>query len=136
MGEFKVVIGTKAGKTYQKVVKSPEADTLLKKHLGDTVAGEEIGFPGYEFQVTGGSDKCGFPMRAGIQQARKRVLISGGVGFSGKNRHGVKQKGIFQRTTICGEMITKIIHQVNLKALKEGPQALAEVAAPVESKKE
>ncbi len=128
MGEFKVVIGTNSGKTYQKVVKSPEADNLLKKRIGDTVSGEELGFPGYEFQVTGGSDKCGFPMRAGIQQARKRVLIGGSVGFSGKNRQGGKQKGLIKRTTVCGEMVTKIIHQINLKALKEGAQPLGEAA--------
>ena len=127
MTEFKVVLGTQDGKSYQKLVKSPEADVLLKKHIGDAVVGDQIGFPGYEFLVCGGSDKCGFPMRKGIQQPRKRVLISGGVGFLGLMRDGSKQKGLVKRRTICGEMITKIIHQVNLKVTKAGSQALTEL---------
>ena len=94
MTEFKVVLGAQDGKSYQKLVKSPE---------------------------------CGFPMRKGIQQPRKRVLISGGVGFLGLMRDGSKQKGLVKRRTICGEMITKIIHQVNLKVTKAGSQALAEL---------
>ncbi len=132
--EFKIVFGAKDGKSYQKEIKSPEADNLLKLRVGSTVAGEELGFPGYEFLVTGGSDKCGFPMRKGIQQARKKVLIGKSVGFCGKKRRlGKKtvrkdQNGLLRRRTVCGEMITKIIHQVNLKVVKEGSQPLVEAA--------
>lgn len=129
MTEFKLVIGTTSGKTVQKEIKSPEADNLLKKRIGDTVAGDALGFAGYEFQVKGGSDKCGFPMRKGIQQPRKQVLIGKSVGFKGYDRHGNKQPGLIQRTTVCGEMITKIIHQVNVKVLKEGAQPLFEQKA-------
>jgi len=143
MTEFKLVLGAKDGKSYQKEVKSPEADELLKKRVGDTVLGDTLGFAGYEFVITGGSDKCGFPMRKGIQEARKRVLISGGVGFCGKKRKLRKnskkrtvQNGLLKRRTVCGEMITKIIHQVNMKVLKEGAKGLgeapAETAAPAE----
>ena len=129
MVEFKVVLGTKDGKSHQKVVKSPEADNLLKKRIGDTVSGDAVGFPGYEFLVTGGSDKCGFPMRKGIQEPRKKVLIGKSVGFSGLKRDDTKQKGLIQRRTVCGEMVTKIIHQVNLKVTKEGSAPLAEAPA-------
>jgi len=132
MVEFKLVIGAKNGKCYQKEVKTPEADNLLKKRIGDTISGSELGFGGYEFLITGGSDKCGFPMRKGIQLPRKKILIGKSVGFCGLTRNGAKQKGLIKRRTVCGEMITKIIHQVNLKATKEG----AEPLAPVEEKKE
>ena len=127
MAEYKLVIGLKSGKTYQKEVKSPDADIFSKKSIGDTVKGEQCGFPGYEFLITGGSDKCGFPMR-------KRVFIGAGVGFSGKTRNDDKQKGLAKRRTVCGERVTSIIHQVNLKAVKEGPQPLAssEEKAPAE----
>lgn len=124
MTEFKLVLGAKDGKCYQKEIKSPQADELLKKKIGDTINGDTIGYAGYEFLVTGGSDKCGFPMRKGIQAPRKRILIGKSVGFDGKNRHGTKQPGLLQRTTVCGERVTKIIHQVNMKVLKEGPEAL------------
>ncbi|MFH1275992.1 MAG: S6e family ribosomal protein [Candidatus Woesearchaeota archaeon] len=139
MVEFKCVISTKDGKSYQKEIKSPEADVLAKKKLGDTVSGDEMGFSGYEFEITGGSDKCGFPMRKGVQAARKKVFISGGVGFCGKNRNNKKQKGLNKRRTVCGERITSIIRQVNLKAVKEGAQPLGEapaVAVPAEEPKQ
>ena len=130
----------KSGKTFQKELKSPEADNLLKKRVGEKVSGDLFGFSGYEFEITGGSDKCGFPMRKGIQEPRKRILISGGVGFCGKKRKHPKkntkktQAGLLKKRTVCGELITKIIHQINLKVIKEGPQPLGE--APAEEKTE
>ncbi|MBI2572312.1 30S ribosomal protein S6e [Candidatus Woesearchaeota archaeon] len=124
MVEYKVVIGLQSGKTVQKEIKDAHADALHDLRIGETISGDKLGFAGYEFQVTGGSDKCGFPMRKGIQEARKKILMHGGVGFSGLNRNGQKQKGLVRRRTVCGERITKIIHQVNLKATKEGPDAI------------
>lgn len=129
MAEFKVVIGAKDGKSYQKELKSPEADVLAKRKIGDKVSGDPLGMPGYEFEITGGSDKCGFPMRKGVQTARKVVFIGKGVGFCGKNRNGKKQQGLARKKTVCGERITSIIHQVNIKVLKEGSAPLAEPAA-------
>lgn len=122
MTEFKIVIGCKDGKSYQKELKSPEADFLHNLVIGEKVSGDKLGFPGYEFQVTGGSDKCGFPMRKGIQFARKRIMTGKGVGFNGLNREGTKQPGLLKKRTVCGDRISKIISQVNLKVVKEGPQ--------------
>ena len=129
MAEFKVVFGTKDGKSIQKEFKSPEADAIHKKRIGETISGDQIGLPGYEFLITGGSDKCGFPMRKGIQEHRKKVMIGQGVGFSGKNRNKKKQKGLVKRRTVCGEIVTGIINQVNMKVVKEGPQPLGEQPA-------
>ena len=129
MVEYKLVIGMKDGKCVQKEVKSPDADTFSKKSIGDSIKGEECGFPGYEFKITGGSDKCGFPMRKGIQTARKKVMVGKSVGFSGKDRNKKKQKGLLKRRTVCGERVTSIIRQVNLKVTKEGSQPLIEKPA-------
>lgn len=135
MVDFKCVIGTKDGKSYQREIKSPEADNLLKRTIGENISGNLLGMDGYEFLITGGSDKCGFPMRKGILAPRKKISIKGkGVGFSGKNRNKKKQGGIIRKRTVCGERITKIIHQINLKVTKEGSQPLGET--PVEEKKE
>ena len=138
MAEFKLVIGTKDGKSYQKELKGAEAEHLHNLKIGDKVSGEAIGFPGYAFEITGGSDKCGFPMRKGIQFARKKVLTQKGVGFCGLNREGGKQKGLIKKRTVCGDRVSNIIVQVNLKALKEGAQKLGgeEAAAPAEKKEE
>ena len=134
MVDFKIVIGTKDGKTHQKEIKDDQADNLLKRRINETISGNLIGFEGYEFLITGGSDKCGFPMRKGIQEPRKRITVKGKtVGFSGRNRNKDKQKGLIKKKTVCGEMITKIIHQINLKVVKEGPKPLTE--APVEEAK-
>ncbi len=133
---MKIVIGAKDGQSYQKELKSSEAEHLLKKVIGETISGESLGFPGYEFLITGGSDKCGFPMRKGIQSPRKRVLIGKGVGFSGKDRFKGKQKGLLKRRTVCGERITKIIHQVNLKVVKAGQQPLGDSPVTEEAKPE
>ncbi|MBT4539319.1 30S ribosomal protein S6e [Candidatus Woesearchaeota archaeon] len=135
MADYKVVIGMKDGKTVQKEIKSPEADALHNKIIGDTVKGDEMGMPGYEFLVTGGSDKCGFPMRKGIQAPRKRVFIGKSVGFSGKDRNKKKRGGLHVRKTVCGERITKIIRQVNLKVTKAGSAPLDAPAAAEETPK-
>lgn len=130
MAEFKVVLSTQDGKSYQKEVKSSDADILLKYKLGEIILGDNIGFPGYEFKITGGSDKSGFPMRKGILQPRKRILIGRSVGFSGKKRDGKSQHGLLRKRTVCGEMINPSIVQINLKVLKEGAQKLGEQPSP------
>lgn len=135
MTEFKVVIGMKDGKCVQKELKGDEAETLHNKKIGDKISGDSLGFHGYEFLITGGSDKCGFPMRKGIQQARQKIFLKGKtVGYSGLNRNKQAQPGLIIRKTVCGDRISKIIHQVNLKVLKEGSQPLVEAKA--EEKKE
>ena len=138
MVEYKLVLGTKEGKTFQRVVKDSEAEAVHGKHIGDTVSGDAMGLTGYEFVITGGSDKCGFPMRKGIQEPRKMILMGEGVGFCGKKRRFRKktyrknQKGLIQRRTVCGDRVTKIIHQVNMKVTKVGSQPLGEAPAPAE----
>ena len=130
MAEFKIVLSTKDGKSVQKDVKSPEADGLMKKKIGETLQGDSLGFAGYELQVTGGSDKSGFPMRKGIQKRRLKVLIKGGTGFSGKKRDKTNQKGLKRKKTVCGEVIDDNIVQINLKVLKKGSAPLAAQEMP------
>ena len=128
MVSFKVVIGTKEGKCVQKEIQEPEAKTLLGKKIGDTINGDHLGLSGYEFQVTGGSDYCGFPMRKDVEGfARKRILAVSGVGLK------KEAKGIRIRKTVCGNTIHPKISQVNLKVTKEGKEPLV---APAAEKKE
>lgn len=117
MATFKLVIGTKGGKCVQKDLAEPASDVLLGLKIGDKVQGDSIGFAGYEFQVTGGSDYCGFPMRKDIEgQGRRRVLEISSIGLK------QKAKGIRQRKTICGNTIHQKIVQVNLRVLQEGKE--------------
>ncbi len=136
MAEFKLVLSTKDGKSSQKIIKDKEAQALLKKRIGDKISGNDIGMEGYEFEITGGSDKCGFPMRKGILQVRQRITVLGeGTGFSGKDRNKKKRKGLKRKKTVCGEMIDSGIVQVNLKILKEGKEKLGEEAPAEEAPK-
>lgn len=126
MVTFKIVFGLKDGKCVQKEIQDSNAKALFGKQIGDTIVGDTIGFAGYELQITGGSDYCGFPMRKDVQGfGRKKILTVQGVGVR------KKAKGLRQKKTVCGNTIHPKIAQVNLKVIKEGKEALS---APSEQK--
>ncbi len=128
MPTFKLVIGTKGGKSVQKECPEDKAGALLGKRIGDAVSGDTLGFDGYEFTITGGSDNCGFPMRADVQGVmRQRIL-----GVQGVGQHK-KGNGIRYRKTVAGNTVHDKTIQVNLKVTKEGKTPLIEpAAAPAE----
>ncbi len=122
--EFRVVISDpKTGKAYQKTITGANANRLIGKQIGDTVSGTIVDLPpDYELQITGGSDKDGFPMRLDIPGAvRKKILLSGGVGFKPKER------GLRKRKIVRGRVISKDIVQVNMKIVKHGKVPLEEI---------
>jgi small subunit ribosomal protein S6e len=86
---MKAVISFK-GKAFQKEV---DKNLFMGKKINEKVSGNAIAdMAGYEFEVTGGSDKDGFPMRKGVQGAvRKKILVSGGVGYQPKG-DGVRRR--------------------------------------------
>ena len=122
MVNFKLCISDPStGKTFQKEVKDNLARPLIGLNIGETLKGDNIELSGYEFQITGGSDYCGFPMRKGILGLRKSLTIYGGIGFRGD------AKGIKKRKTVCGHKIHDRISQINLKVTKQGSKKLAEI---------
>ena len=128
MAEFKLVIGDpKTGKSTQIIVTDDNADKLNGKKIGDKIKGELLDFPGYEFEITGGADYCGFPMRKDIEgPVRKKVMLVSGVGIRNK------EKGIRKRKTVCGNTIHDRITQISMKILKHGKKPLV-VEAPSEA---
>jgi len=121
--EFKVVISDPAtGKAYQKVVSGANANKLIGKQIGDIINGTLVDLPpDYELQITGGSDKDGFPMRPDLPgTGRKRILLSGGVGYR------PKEKGVRKKKTVRGRVISKDIVQINMKVVKHGKIPLEE----------
>ncbi len=135
MASFKLNISDpKSGKSYQKEVKDEQASVFLGKNIQETVSGDLIDMPGYEFLITGGSDYCGFPMRRGILGVRKKINLLGGVGFRGG------AKGMRRRKTVCGHKINDKIVQINLKVSKQGSKSLdvlfGKEEKPKEEKKE
>jgi small subunit ribosomal protein S6e len=129
MANFKFVVsdpGTR--KSHQIEVDQGRAIGVVGKKIGDEFNGDLIGLTGYTLQVTGGTDKDGFPMHPQVHgQGKKRVLLTGAPGF-----HPYK-KGMRKRKTVRGDTISAEITQVNVKVLKKGSVSLDEVA-PTKSK--
>lgn len=142
MVDIKLVIGNpKTGKSFQQEIKDDVSKSFMNLKIGDKVKGELLDYSGYEFQITGGSDKSGFPMRKDIDGIfKKKILAVKGLGLKRKTSKTKKGKltfkGIRQRKTVAGNTIGVQTSQINLKIIKEGskkigPDAQAE-AAPAE----
>ncbi len=123
MVEFKAVINdVKTGKSYQVPVAGHHANSLIGKKIGDVVDGIFVGLPGYKLSITGGSDKDGFPMRKDLSGTkRKKLYLSGGVGF-----HPVS-RGMKKRKSIRGNTISEDVVQINCRVIAKGSKAISEL---------
>jgi small subunit ribosomal protein S6e len=120
MAIFKFVISEK-GKSYQ-VEKDQKSCPVMGKKIGDKIEGNFLGLEGYEFEITGGSDKDGFPMRKDIEGiSRKRIIVTDGTGF-----HADK-KGLRRRKMTRGNSIGSDITQINCKVVRAGAKPLDEL---------
>ncbi len=130
MAEFKVVINdVKTGKSYQREIKDQYANSLIGKKIGEVVDGIFVGLPGYKLVITGGSDYTGTPMRKSLPgPRRKRILVSGGVGFH------PKMPGQRRRKTLRGNTISPEIVQINMKISSYGPKSIEDLFAEKEEK--
>ncbi|MBS7606410.1 30S ribosomal protein S6e [Candidatus Bathyarchaeota archaeon] len=115
MAKFKVIVSDpKTGKSNVVELEGAKATPLIGRRIGDIINGSILGMPGKKLQITGGSDKDGFPMRPDIQGGVKiKVLLSGGVGFKPKD------KGERRRKMVRGSVITEDIVQINMKIMVE-----------------
>ena len=129
MAEFKIVISDpKSKKSYQKAVDCQQSN-LMGKKLGDKFKGDVLGLNGYEFEITGGSDKDGFPMRRDVEgAARKKILVTSGVGFHSK------KKGVRKRKSIRGNTISDAISQINTKIIAAGSTPIEKLLGKTEKK--
>lgn len=113
MVKIKISISNLEGKVQNLEVEGPQAQQFISKKIGDELEGSVLGLPD-KLQITGGSDKDGFPMRSDVHGGiRKAIMMSNGVGFKAKSR------GERRRKTIRGNVITDDTVQVNLKTLKK-----------------
>ncbi|MCS7095593.1 MAG: 30S ribosomal protein S6e [Nitrososphaerota archaeon] len=114
MAKFKVIIsGLEEGKSKTVELEGPNAAPLIGKKIGDVIDGTVFGLPNHKLQITGGSDKDGFPMRPDVHGGvRRDVVLSGGVGFKPKH------EGERRRKKVRGNTITEEIVQVNMKIIE------------------
>lgn len=122
--EIKLVIADqKSGKCIQKSLDDSTGQSIYNLKIGSVFKGELINLPGYEFEITGGSDDAGFPMHKSINTARRyKLLTYPGVGFRGKGDY--KKKGLRLRKTVAGNMVHEKTTQVNVKIIKMGSESL------------
>ena len=131
---FKINISEKSGKTYKLELESEE---IVGKALHDKISGKEIlpDLKGYEFEITGASDKSGFTAMKDVEGiGLNRVLLTYGKAMKkrprkeGKiKRSKNKPKGLRLRKTVRGRIISPAISQINLKVLKDGEKKLEQV---------
>jgi ribosomal protein S6E (S10) len=101
------------------------------------VQGKDISpdLEGYEFEITGASDKAGFTAMENVEGiGLKKVLLTYGKGFKKRpKKEGKKKrsennpKGLRLRKTVRGKVISPAIVQINLKILKQGNKKLSEI---------
>ncbi|HLC76698.1 MAG TPA: 30S ribosomal protein S6e [archaeon] len=129
MASFKFVISD--GKKSYQVEKDQKDAPIFGKKIGEKFEGQFLGMDGYELQITGGSDKDGFPMRNDIEgNLRRRFLVTKGIGYSGtkkEKKRKYKLKGVKRRKTLRGNTIADDISQINCKVIKAGSKPLEEL---------
>ena len=142
---FKINISHK-GKT---IKKETESEALIGKIIGETIQGNEISteFAGYELEITGTSDKAGFPGKKDIEGPElKKVLLTKGFSLKTKPKGLSKKpkklnKGLRFKKTVRGNTISTDTIQVNTIVKKEGTNKFEDLGvkkaaepAPVEEK--
>ncbi|UCD13513.1 MAG: 30S ribosomal protein S6e [Thermoplasmatales archaeon] len=123
MVEFKVVVNnTKNGKSHNILVSGHHANSLIGKKINDEVDGIFVSLPGYKLQITGGTNKDGFPMRADLPgTSRRRLLLNKGLGF--KPKHSGKRK----KKSVRGNTINPDIVQINMKVIKHSSRPIEDL---------
>lgn len=129
MANFKFVLSH--GKKSWQVEKDQKDCPILGKKIGDSISGDVLGLAGYELQITGGSDKDGFPMRRDIEgMIKTRIIIDSPPGF-----HPTKE-GERKRKMLRGNTISADTTQINCKVAKAGEKPLEELLGETGKKKE
>ncbi|MEM7824980.1 MAG: 30S ribosomal protein S6e [Candidatus Aenigmatarchaeota archaeon] len=123
MANFKLVISEpETRKSFQLEIDQSKAINLIGKKIKDEISGDSIGLNGYTLQITGGTDKDGFPMHPSVKGVgRKRALLLSPPGFH------PKLKGQRKRKTVRGDTISEDIAQINCKVVKKGEKPLEEL---------
>jgi small subunit ribosomal protein S6e len=117
-----VISDPETRKSYQKEVDQGKFSIILGKKIGEEFSGDGLELNGYTFQITGGSDKDGFPMHPSLVGiGRRRLLLSGLPCFY------PKINGQRKRKTVRGNTVSADVMQINCKVVKKGTKPLEEI---------
>jgi len=83
LAKFQLIVSDPKSKTSKAAsLEGTKAQALVGKSIGEEIDGKLLGLGNVKLRITGGTDKDGVPMRFDIQgAARKRAMLSGGVGY-------------------------------------------------------
>ena len=137
---MKINIANK-GKTYKI---ETESEVLVGTKIGDKVKGEDVSadLAGYELEITGTSDKSGFPGFKNLKgSGLRKVLLTYGPGMKNRPKKEGKKptpnnKGLRLRKTFRGNEISSDTVQINIKVIKEGTKKFDDFFKPTESSKD
>jgi len=118
-------------KAYKVEVDQDKAIALVGKPIGQKFNGDILGLSGYELQITGGTDKDGFPMHPQVHgPGRKKIVLAHPPGFH------PRMKGQRRRKMVRGNAISRDIRQINCKITKAGAKPLDQLIKKEEKLKE
>ena len=107
-------------------------EELAGRAIGDKISGSDIAtdLDGYELEITGTSDKSGFPGMPDLKGSglRKELLIHGRGMWD-------KKKGVRIRKTVRGNTISLDTVQINTKVVKEGKKKFEDLVKKEETAK-
>jgi small subunit ribosomal protein S6e len=118
LAKFKIIVSDPdSGNSKTVELEETRSIPLIGRRIGEVLDGAIVGLSGHKVQITGGSDKDGFPMRPNVHGGvRRRVILGGGVGFNPTD------EGKRRRKMIRGNVITDEIIQINMKILEKPKQ--------------
>ena len=123
MATFTVVVGDpESGHSYQLDVEGQDGNRFLGRSIGDVVDGSAVGLPGYELEITGGSDDAGRPMRGDVRgPALREVLLTGGTGYR------PQRDGERRRITVRGAEVSEETVQINATIATRGDEPVEDL---------
>lgn len=126
---MQIIISDSNGKSYSVELDEKKSKSFIGLEMGKVLDAAQLGLAGYKIQITGGSDKDGFPMRRDVKgRVRARLLLSIGPGYR------PKEKGLKKRKRVRGNVITPEIVQINAKVAEKGEKSLEELLGKKEKK--
>ena len=109
MAKFQLIVSDpKSRASRAATIEGVKAQALIGKSIGEEVDGKLLGVGNVKLRITGGTDKDGVPMRFDVQgSARKRAILSGGVGYRPLS------DGERMRKLVRGRVVSEETLQVN-----------------------
>lgn len=127
MAKFQLIVSDPKSKTSKAApLEGTKAQALVGKSIGEEIDGKLLGLGNVKLKITGGTDKDGVPMRYDIQgAARKRAILSGGVGYR-PLEDGERQRRLVRGRTISEETLQ--VNSVIVSGAATVPEAQKEAA--------